>query len=237
MKELHEFATVLNGNKRVGFLLQRGTVKDVAPLMYVPEDQFTEMVRMNFVQYFTYKDGGYKVEYTNEERSQLRKIGSACYDTREYFQKDIRVQSRYLIRALEGHEIYFMPFQVMKIRGIMCVMFYMIHSQADMLFNQAVYNTGLNEHIRSILNTLNFKWGRYKTGGNMSVAYCTVDTFKDFCEYFGRYYCDCSMIKSVSTQLKESKGIVNKLMYTLVASQSLPEDELNKFISEWQKLD
>lgn len=237
MKEYHEFATVLDANKRVGFLLQRGTVTDVAPLMYVPEDQFTEMVRMNLVQYFTYKDGGYKVEYTNEERNQLRKIGSACYDTREYFQKDIRVQSRYLIRALEGHEPYFICFQAMKIRGIMCVIFYMIHNQADTLFSQSVYSAGLDARIRSTLNTINFNWGMYKTGSNVSVAYCTVDMFKEFCEYFGGYYCDCSMLKKTLAQLKDRKGVVNNLMYRLIASQSLPDNELDKFISEWHKLD
>lgn len=105
MKPYSEVAVVKDGNKRVGWLLKRGNAGDIAPAFeYVTDEQFTQMVTKDLIQFFTLESGQLKINYTDEELKYFKKykIQNNYDNLTDFLSHDINLQYRYLNSAWSG---------------------------------------------------------------------------------------------------------------------------------------
>lgn len=109
MKMYHEVAVVKDGNRRVGWLLMKGTVGSNFPFMeYVSEVKFTQMVSQGMVQFFVTEGNQLKIEYTDEEIKLLKKYKMITIysNLKDFLSHDINLQFRYLQTAMTGGTPY-----------------------------------------------------------------------------------------------------------------------------------
>lgn len=210
MKPWKEYGVVLEGNKRVGFLLQEYNPNNPAStLQYASEAQFTQLVSQGMVQDFVFEGGSYKVEYSKSELKRYKKEGKGNkvlpQGNKEYFNNDIRIQLRHIQSAMNGGMPYFITTDIMPLQNMNIVLCDMIHANAAQLFKSvcglcATRNMSQEDYMK-FMSLLNGRIGmKLLYESNNMVSFGIPETgFKDFMSAFnatvGGYNCNCSQLK------------------------------------------
>lgn len=117
MKKYHEVGVIMDGNKRVGFVMKDATAGKSSPYMLASLEQFCSTVKRGLVQYFVWDDSKdtYKIEYSQEEMRDYTRVGmQPITDMKQYFMYDVHFKKSYVDEVVSGKGILVMPIMCFK---------------------------------------------------------------------------------------------------------------------------
>lgn len=175
MKQLHELASIKDGNKRVGYVMKVGGPEFYSKWYLADEAAFAKTVREGKVQYFESDEKGNPIiKYTNEELNFFAKLGTRPLYGTQYWSQDMSYKKQSIDYMMSRNAVILNPLRVMNLGIVKQITFtaFMKSSVAENFYNFITRYLGNSMYISTLRNggnNFSFATSMYDIDGSNSI--------------------------------------------------------------------